>query len=288
MKILFSQMKPKENQVNSMMENFGMAECYLKLLFFENDYKNTTLKMHHHTNFEIHMVMKGSQIYEVSGEFIRVNQGQFLLISPLVKHKVVSTDPDTEKISITFNAVKGGIVDLSVKNINEFVSDQIPYDTENNISYILKESKTKREYCYYLISGRVFECVMQIMRVSGIKDIIGRYDEEREDARVSIAKQYINDNVKKNISVQDVAIYCNLSVKQLSRIFKEKEVVGVAEYIRNEKSKHISKLLLDKKMTLKEISEKMGFNNEYYFNTFVKKNLGMTPGEYRKTLAEKN
>jgi AraC-like DNA-binding protein len=44
--------------------------------------------------------------------------------------------------------------------------------------------------------------------------------------------------------------------------------------------------------SIKDISEIMHFNNEYYFNAFFKKYSGMPPGEYRKmfcanTLKEK-
>ena len=38
----------------------------------------------------------------------------------------------------------------------------------------------------------------------------------------------------------------------------------------------------ESELSLKEISERLNFANEYYFNTFFKKYSGMTPGEYRK------
>lgn len=286
MKILFSQAMLSENQAISVMDKFGIAGCYLKFLLFGNDYKNTTLKMHHHTNYEIHIIFKGSQTYEISGESITVDQGEFILISPLVKHKVSETKPDTEKISLTFSTTKDKPMDLSLKNMKDYIFGETPEDVCKNISYIKQENKTKGEYYYHLVSGRVFECIIHILRCGGLEDVMGIREGDKEDARLSIAKQYIKDNIEKNISVQDIANYCNLSVKQITRIFKEKETVGVAEYIRQEKAEYIVKLLFDKEMTLKQISEKMNFNNEYYFNTFVKKNLGMTPGEYRKTITK--
>lgn len=284
MKILFSQTKTTGNEIVSVLGNFGVSQCYLKYLVFGSDYKNTTLKVHHHTNFEIHMIIKGSQTYEVCGKSIKINKGQFLLLPPLVKHKVVITKPDTEKISLTFEAIKGKIMDLSVKNISDFVLGQTPSDAEADILYIMSEHKAKKKYFRQLVCGRVFECIIHILRVAGMEDVLFFQEANEEDARFLIADQYIKDNIEKNISVQDIAIYCNLSAKQITRIFKEKENVGVAQYIRNEKCNYIKKLLQDKKFTLKEISEKMHFNNEYYFNAFVKKNLGMAPGEYRKTV----
>jgi YesN/AraC family two-component response regulator len=48
----------------------------------------------------------------------------------------------------------------------------------------------------------------------------------------------------------------------------------------------LSKLLSDSSLSLKQISEIMNFNNEYYFNAFFKKYSGMPPGEYRKMLGQ--
>ena len=46
----------------------------------------------------------------------------------------------------------------------------------------------------------------------------------------------------------------------------------------------IEKLLSDPTLSLREISEIMGFNNEYYFSTFFKKHGGSPPGEYRRMI----
>ena len=47
------------------------------------------------------------------------------------------------------------------------------------------------------------------------------------------------------------------------------------------------KMLADRSLSLKRISDIMNFNNEYYFNAFFKKWAGMPPGEYRKMCREK-
>jgi AraC-like DNA-binding protein len=48
----------------------------------------------------------------------------------------------------------------------------------------------------------------------------------------------------------------------------------------------IEKLLSDPSLSLRQISEKMEFNNEYHFNSFFKKYAGMTPGAYRKSVVK--
>ena len=47
-------------------------------------------------------------------------------------------------------------------------------------------------------------------------------------------------------------------------------------------SDKIRTLIENGELTLKEISEAMNFKNEYYFNTFFKRCIGLAPGAYSK------
>lgn len=82
--------------------------------------------------------------------------------------------------------------------------------------------------------------------------------------------------------VVDVATYCYLSTKQLTRIFQKYEGVTPGEYIIKRRIVKIESLLADASLSLKQVSMMMNFDNEYYFNAFFKKYSGMPPGEYRK------
>jgi AraC-like DNA-binding protein len=86
--------------------------------------------------------------------------------------------------------------------------------------------------------------------------------------------------------VGEVAKYCYLSTKQLTRIFNVYEGVSPGEYIIKARVAKIKKLISDKSFSLKQISDIMHFNNEYYFNAFFKKHSGLPPGEYRKMLGQ--
>lgn len=64
----------------------------------------------------------------------------------------------------------------------------------------------------------------------------------------------------------------------------EHEHLSIKQYINAKKTAEIEKLLKTSKRVIKEISDHFGFCNEFYFNTFFKKNAGITPGECRKTI----
>lgn len=57
------------------------------------------------------------------------------------------------------------------------------------------------------------------------------------DNRFVIASKFILDNIERNLSVADVAFYCHLSPRQLTRIFLDAEGVSPAKYINGKKWK---------------------------------------------------
>ena len=54
------------------------------------------------------------------------------------------------------------------------------------------------------------------------------------------------------------------------------------KYINSLKLARAEELLAQNECSLENVSELSGFNNIYYFFRFFKKNLGVTPTEYRK------
>lgn len=200
-----------------------------------------------------------------------------MLIPPLVSHKVAKSSPNTNKISITFNLAENKQIDCFAG----CVTDRII----GNIELIENEWDLKKESSTVLIEGYIAEIIVKILRLSRTN--------EKEQARetddnhiIILAKQYINDNIENSPTVNEVATYCYLSTKQLTRLFYKHLGLSPGAYIKQERTKVIEQLLADNTLSLKQISEKMNFANEYYFNSYFKKFAGMPPGEYRKMIGK--
>lgn len=282
MKILFKESDLKHgNKKNSVLSEFGITNCYLKYLQIDKDIKNIIKKAHHHNGFEIHIIEKGEQVYESKNKIYKINDGNFLIIPPLVKHKIISSEAGTSKYSFIFN-IENRDSDLTFFPFGECFSNKISPDAEKSLEFILGEKENKGSISRMLIENRIFEVIILILRMIGLREPKMEEKIDSEDFRISIAKQYINDNIEIPLSVSDISAYCYLSEKQVTRLFIKNEGITPSKYIRNERAKYIEQLLLKGDLSLKAISEKMNFNNEYYFNAFVKQHLGMPPAEYKK------
>ena len=274
MKILYKQ--PNEDRQSS-LRCFDVQNCYLKLLTLDCDHGSITKKLHHHTGFELHFVTEGIQEYYIDGMSYKLEKGFFLFISPEVPHTVVYSMPDTKKISITF--------DKQIKARCSCLFGKTTGRIESNLEFIINEAVLKKEISSSLIENAILEILVQAFRMSGVEESKGRQKQD-EDTVVSIGKQYINDNIEINPTVSDVAQYCYLSTKQLTRLFLKFEGTSPGRYIIKSRVAKIEKLLSEPSLSLKRISEIMNFNSEYYLNAFFKKYAGMPPGEYRKTLGQ--
>ena len=273
MKILFKQ----SDQNGNALETIGIRQCYCKQIAVLADSHQTTRKAHHHTGFELHIVESGHQAYGVGDEVWDIRGGQLLVIPPNVRHIVLDNSPNAAKTSITFTAAPQSLFEA----VSSCAICQVPTRVMDNLANIIIESNRRRSLSESLIGAWLLESIVLIFRALGIKE--NAAEDDTLDSRIFLATQYIQDNIEQAPTVSEVAAYCGVSERQLSRIFAS-EGQSPAEIIRAKRVKRIEELLADPSLSLKDIGERMSFSDEYYFNAFFKKYAGMTPGSYRKTM----
>ena len=68
----------------------------------------------------------------------------------------------------------------------------------------------------------------------------------------------------------------------LSKIFKKHLGATCIEYITQKRMEKAKELLVHTTMTQEEIAHAVGYTNVHYFSMLFKKQLGETPGQYRR------
>lgn len=263
--------------------SLGIRNCYFRKLFHEKNAWSAE-KIHHHTSVEIHMLLEGSQVYELEGKVWGLEAGQYLLIQPNVAHRILRSTEQTSKYAISFRVEKDSRLQLPEERS---VLGQLTPRMLENIRFLVEEAKRSTENSAVLMGNCVLETILLLLRHSGAGEAPQRKP-LAPNAALALAKQYILEHLEVGPRVEDVADYCYMSRKQLNRIFQWFEGVSVGEYIRSSRTKRIEELLADEKISLKEVSRRMHFSSEYYFNSYFKKNAGMPPGEYRKMMIDKS
>ncbi len=88
--------------------------------------------------------------------------------------------------------------------------------------------------------------------------------------------RFMQKNVDKNLSVEDIARNCCLSVTSLKRIFAEFAGMGIHRYFMQMKINKATQLLEEGK-NVTETAEILGFTEQSYFSKVYKKKTGVSP-----------
>ena len=106
--------------------------------------------------------------------------------------------------------------------------------------------------------------------------------EEQTNGVIAKAKAFIEDNYSKDISLDDVSRKVDISPYYFSKLFKEETGENFIEYLTNIRIERAKKLLLNKDISIKSICATAGYSDPNYFSRIFKKQVGLTPTEYRE------
>ena len=99
---------------------------------------------------------------------------------------------------------------------------------------------------------------------------------------VKMAVEYINENIKEEISVDKICDSIHISKYHLSRKFKEKLGITIMQYILKTRLALAKSLLRATNKSISQISEDCGFSSISYFCRIFKEDTKMTPLKYKK------
>ena len=98
----------------------------------------------------------------------------------------------------------------------------------------------------------------------------------------SRAYDFIIDNFNSIDSISDVALEIGISYDYLRHQFRDAYGMSMKQHLLNTRIEQAEQFLIYSPISLKQIAEECGFENDRYFNTSFKRHTGSTPGEYRK------
>lgn len=150
-------------------------------------------------------------------------------------------------------AIKSGVVDYILKPIDQ-------QDLNNAISAAIGQLEQK---------------------TPDQKEISVKETIQTENPVIQNIKAYIEKNYMSDISLSGLASTFYLSKEHLSRLFKKETGQNLFSYIMELKLEEAKRLLTETDRTLDDIAFSLGFSNGNYFSKVFKKNIGISPNNYR-------
>lgn len=173
------------------------------------------------------------------------------------------------------------MMDIRLKSL-EFVlwAEHIAYE-KGGMTY---QFNSRNDYLTTIMNLTDYE-EMKIWFVEKIKvacqNILSKREESSSNV-VDIAKEYIRNNYSKALSLDEVSYYVNISPYYFSKIFKDGTGENFIEYLTNVRIEKAKELLSTSDYSMKEICVRVGYSDPNYFSRSFKKNVGVTPTEYKE------
>lgn len=177
----------------------------------------------------------------------------------------------------------------------EFSNESLPffhkiYNLKGNVFSIDKESFfIKLIWNFYKEAiedniQNVYQCSSYAYQL--IMELINTFYQEQTyseiDSKIEFCKNYIDKNYNKDITLDYIALEVKVSKYHLVRKFQEQMGISIGNYITKVRlKKAMELLLLANHMKIEEIAREVGFSCGNYFSKVFKKNIGVTPSNFR-------
>lgn len=113
-------------------------------------------------------------------------------------------------------------------------------------------------------------------------------DKEKVHDEVEVAKQWILENLKENVTIEKIAGHIYMNPTYFCEFFKSETGETVLDFVTRSRINKARELLLTTNLKIYEISEQVGYADTKYFSKLFKKHYGELPSKYRENLIRQN
>lgn len=105
--------------------------------------------------------------------------------------------------------------------------------------------------------------------------------ENKADTPLNNAIAFAEAHPDQSVTVQKMAEIAGYHPSHFTKLFQKRLGITPMQFIIRKKTEQAIELLTDTSLPISSIAEALGYASQFYFSSFFKKQIGMTPSEYR-------
>lgn len=138
-----------------------------------------------------------------------------------------------------------------------------------------------------LSMNNIYYSITSLFHFLGSMKFLGEYRDSvelitRKTDTIDEVIHYMHENIEHKLALDNLAGQAGLSTSHLSLLFHKKTSYSPLQYLNHLRIQKACQLLDFTDMKINQISPKVGFEDALYFTRIFKKNIGMSPKEYRE------
>ena len=241
-------------------EKADMLNLYFGFVHDTSDLKLTKESGSNAVNKESKNKNAGPSV-NIPGSLAKITLESFLKFADL------GITEDNEMIRLPFFVIKGH----EKKEINELAERIVTEHSDNRYA---------KDLMVHTLTVELMIILSRALRSEWEESLSVKNGKAKE--LVSIAKQYMDENFDQGITVSEAAAYVYLSQGYFTRAFRDETGISPMNYLMKKRIEKSCKLLQNNEIKVSAISLQSGFSSPQRFNVAFRKQMGMTPMEYRK------
>lgn len=223
-------------------------------------------------------VTEGKVHYQVEDRVMQLTKGDLLFI-PSMYTRSWKNDKDEEhrKYTVVFEKSEKAYQSFIENEIVSFKPRKSAY-YEQRLTFLNEQWLSKRVLHEELSQNILLELLIMIAQEKA-----EWHTSPVKESSVQEMQEYILQHYRRNITIEELADLIGVTPNYVTVLFKEVLSITPIQYLHQTRINNAWVLISTTKMTIKEISEHLGYCDQSYFNRMFKKWMGIPPSQMKKT-----
>lgn len=251
----------------------------------KSDWAMSSLQSHNY--YELYFLLSGNRRVFYENKMFSVDENTFCIIPPFHMHKTEGGACKRVIINVSPN-----LLTANEKSFLESCQNSVAFKlnpTKLNIITELLEQGASVKLNDIHSKNQLMLSYMHVILDQMQQDLLIPLDfnaitnTSKKDTLVLNIVYYLNENFTKKITLEDLCNKFYISANTLCSRFQSSMHCSVMQYLSFVRISTAKKLLSTTNKTIEEIAEQCGYSSANYFSLIFKKEVGLSPLNYRKS-----